>query len=198
MSMMPSTVYNLQTNQQVPTARIEAPDDPAAPDVKPPRAKLPTHAERKAALINQLRAEFGEDFARRLLGEDVPTPLLSDAVTCGEAVLEWARGHAAALAALVSYARGQAYAEALALDEHALDRPRACVATEARALIEAGECRAREYERAFEAWRLTGPFLCWQDAELLGEVLIEALAETEKLAEVETTETEPRKWFQRG
>jgi hypothetical protein len=191
----------------VPTARIEAPDDPAAPDVKPPRAKLPTHAERKAALINQLRAEFGEDFARRLLGEDVPTPLLSDAVTCGEAVLEWARGHAAALQAAAWYSRGKAYADAAAFDPHALDRPRACVETSARAIIEAGECRAREYERAFEAWRLTGPWLCFQPAALLGEVLLEALAEyaraaeTEKLAEVEVetteTETEPRKFFQR-
>jgi hypothetical protein len=205
MSMMPGSMYDPKTNQQVPTARIEAPDDPAAPDVKPPRPKLPTRAEKKAALAGGLRASFGDDFARRLLGEDVPRAVIVDAVTCGETVLSWARGHAAALQAAAWYARGKAYADAAAFDPHALDRPRACVATEARAIIEAGECRAREYERAFEAWRLTGPFLCWQDAELLGTVLIESLAETEALAEteklaeveVETTETEPRKFFQR-
>jgi hypothetical protein len=199
--MMPGSMYDPKTNQQVPT-RDQTPDENAHV-VKPYLPKMRPHAEKKAALAGGLRASFGDDFGRRLIGEDAPHGALADAVTCGETVLSWARGHAAALQAAAWYARGKAYEDAAAFDPHALDRPLACVETSARAIIEAGECRAREYERAFEAWRLTGPWLCSQDAALLGEVLIEALAETEKLAEteelaeVETTETETKKWFQR-
>jgi hypothetical protein len=200
MSMMPGSMYDPKTNQQVPT-RDQTPDENAHA-VKPYLPKLPTHAEKKAALAGGLRASFGDDFAGRLLGEDVPKALFSDAVTCGSAVLEWARGHAAALQAAEDYARGKAYEDAAAFDPHALDRPPACVATEARAIIERGERMASAYASRAEEWRITGPWLASQDPQLLGEVLLEALesealAETEELAEVETTETESRKWFQR-